>query len=161
MSSAPATTVPRNPSRAIRRPCRREICSSGRQGGVDPPTGERRRHRRGADAPDATHELLEEGRAALFAPARADDGFRFALARIELDYKREVRLADREVEVVARVARLGRSSVTVTHEILLPDGTVAAEGLSVLVAWDPEARGARELSEWERARLGALPSGDQ
>jgi acyl-CoA thioester hydrolase len=107
------------------------------------------------------HELLEEGRAALFAPVREDEGFRFAQVRIELDYKREVRLADREVEVVARVARLGRSSVTVTHEILLPDGTVAAEGLSVLVAWDPEARGARELTEWERARLGALPSGDQ
>jgi acyl-CoA thioester hydrolase len=107
------------------------------------------------------HELLEEGRAALFAPVREDETFRFALVRIELDYKREVRLADREVDVVARVARLGRSSVTVTHEILLPDGTIAAEGRSVLVAWDSEARRARELSEWERARLGALPSGDQ
>ena len=107
------------------------------------------------------HELLEEGRAALFAPVRDDGDFRFALVRIELDYRHEVRLADGEVEVVARVSALGRTSVTVTHEILLADGTVAAEGRSVLVAWDRAARSSRELSERERARLGALPSGDQ
>ena len=107
------------------------------------------------------HELLEEGRAALFAPVREDDAFNFALVRIELDYRREVRLADGAVEVVARVAAIGRTSVTVTHEIVLPDGTVAAEGRSVLVAWDRSARGSRALTERERARLGALPSGDQ
>jgi acyl-CoA thioester hydrolase len=107
------------------------------------------------------HELLEEGRAALFAPVREDDAFNFALVRIELDYRREVRLADGAVEVVARVAAIGRTSVTVTHEIVLGDGTVAAEGRSVLVAWDRSRRRSRELTERERARLGALPSGDQ
>jgi acyl-CoA thioester hydrolase len=49
--------------------------------------------------------------------------------------------------------RLGRTSVTVTHEIRLPDGTLAAEGTSVLVAWDGEARRSRPLGEDERAVL--------
>ena len=42
------------------------------------------------------HELLEEGRGALFAPLiEASGGFDFVLARIELDYRHEVRHADR------------------------------------------------------------------
>jgi hypothetical protein len=32
---------------------------------------------------------------------------------------------------------------------------VAAEGKSVLVAWDPQARGSRELTDDERAALVA------
>ena len=91
------------------------------------------------------HELLEEGRGALFAPlSDALRRFRFVLARVELDYRHEVRHADGEVEVVQpRRAPVGRSSVTLTHEIRLPDGTLAAEGTSVMVAWDTEARGGR------------------
>jgi acyl-CoA thioester hydrolase len=106
------------------------------------------------------HELLEEGRAALFAGVREDGDFPFVLVRIELDYRREVRLADTAVDVALRVAELGRSSVTVAHEIVRPDGSVAAEGRSVLVAWDRAARSARELSEAERAGLsgGGGPS---
>jgi len=100
------------------------------------------------------HELLEEARGALFAPLiEQSGGFAFVLARIELDYRHEVRLADREVEIATRVVKLGRTSVTVTHEIRLPDGTLAAEGTSVLVAWDGEARRSRPLSEAERAVL--------
>jgi acyl-CoA thioester hydrolase len=102
------------------------------------------------------HELLEEGRGALFAPMiEAAGGFEFVLARIELDYRREVRHADREVDVVTRVERIGRTSVTVANEIRLVDGTPAAEGRSVLVAWDGEARRSRALSDEERALLEA------
>jgi acyl-CoA thioester hydrolase len=99
------------------------------------------------------HELLEEGRGALFASL---DGvaFPFVLARVELDYKHEVRRDHGTVEVVARVERVGRSSVTLRHDVLLPDGTLAATGSSVLVAWDPRARGSRELTEAERVALG-------
>ena len=100
------------------------------------------------------HELLEEGRGALFGPLiEAAGGFHFVLARIELDYRREVRHADREVEVVTRVERLGRTSVVVANEIRLPDGAQAAEGRSVLVAWDTQARRSRELTAAERAAL--------
>jgi acyl-CoA thioesterase FadM len=52
-----------------------------------------------------------------------------------------------------RPASVGRSSVVVDNDVLLPDGTVAATGRSVLVAWDPAARGKRELTETERAAL--------
>ncbi|MDX6656593.1 MAG: acyl-CoA thioester hydrolase [Solirubrobacteraceae bacterium] len=98
------------------------------------------------------HELLEEGRGALFASL---DGvaFPFVLARVELDYRHEVRRDHGTVDVVARVERVGRSSITLHHDVLLPDGTLAATGSSVLVAWDPHARGSRELTEAERVAL--------
>jgi acyl-CoA thioester hydrolase len=99
------------------------------------------------------HELLEDGRAALFRSLSGADGFPFVLARIELDYRREVRHADGHFDVVVRVARVGRTSVTLDHAVLLPDGTVAAEGRSVLVGWDGEARRSRELSARERSVL--------
>lgn len=101
------------------------------------------------------HEYLEEGRGALMASLGREHRFPFVLARVELDYRHEVRRQDREVEVVARVDRVGSKSLTVTHEMLLPDGTVAAEGSSVFVAWDPEARAARVLTDAERAALQA------
>jgi acyl-CoA thioester hydrolase len=99
------------------------------------------------------HEMLEEGRSALFISRSADGTFPFVLARVELDYRHEVRRDHGTVDVVARVDRIGRSSVTLGHEIVLPDGTVAASGSSVLVAWDPHKRAARELTADERATL--------
>jgi acyl-CoA thioester hydrolase len=100
------------------------------------------------------HELLEEGRGALFAPLiEASGGFDFVLARIELDYRSEVRHSDGTVDVVTRVERLGRTSVTVENQILLGDGRVAAEGRGVLVAWDAEARRSRALTDAEREIL--------
>jgi acyl-CoA thioester hydrolase len=103
------------------------------------------------------HELLEEGRWVLFDPF-IDPGAPFAwvLARVELDHLHEVRREDGYVEVRMRFGRLGGRSVTIEHEIVLPDGTVAAAGSSVMVAWDPELRGPRGLSEQERDRLRAL-----
>jgi acyl-CoA thioester hydrolase len=100
------------------------------------------------------HEFLEEGRAELVS-ALGERGFAFVLARVELDYRHEVRRDHGFVEVVATVGRVGRSSITVDNSVLLPDGTVAAEGSSVLVAWDMGERRSRELSADERAALGA------
>ena len=76
------------------------------------------------------------------------------LAHVDLDYRAEVRKDHGEVAVVSRVEKLGRTSVTIQQRIELPDGTVAAEGGSVLVAWDVEARRSRELSAAERSALG-------
>lgn len=97
------------------------------------------------------HELLEEGRAAFFSELEALHAF--VLARVELDYRSEVRRDHGHVEVVVRIASVGRSSVVVEHDVLLPDGTVAAEGTSVLVAWDAQERRSRPLRDDERARL--------
>lgn len=99
------------------------------------------------------HELLEEGRAALFHQLDALDAF--VLARVELDYRAEVRRDHSPVEVVARLVRIGRSSVTVEHDVVRSDGAVAASGTSVLVAWDPSERRSRPLRDDERTRLEA------
>jgi acyl-CoA thioester hydrolase len=99
------------------------------------------------------HELLEEGRAALFAPLFESGSWAFVLVRVELDHRHEVRRDHGHVDVVARVASVGRSSVAVDNHVLLPDGTVAAQGRAVLVAWDPASRGSRPISENERALL--------
>jgi acyl-CoA thioester hydrolase len=99
------------------------------------------------------HELLEEGRSALFESLGERGRFPFVIARVELDYKAEVRRDHITADVVARVLRVGRTSVTVEQEIVRSDGVVAASGITVLVAWDPAARTSRALTEEERALL--------
>lgn len=106
------------------------------------------------------HEMLEEGRGALIAQlisaAGAEhDHHTYVLARVELDYRSEVRKDHGNVEVVVRVGRVGTKSITLDHDVLLPDGTVAASGRSVLVGWDARGRRARELSASERSALGS------
>lgn len=105
------------------------------------------------------HELLEEARGALVQSLVARVGGAhhgtYVLVRVELDYRHEVRKDHGEVEIVVAIGRVGASSITIDHEILLPDGTVAASGLTVLVGWDAQARGKRMLSEAEREVLGA------
>ena len=104
------------------------------------------------------HELLEEGRGALMAELVRRAGSNhshgtFVLAHVDLDYHAEVRKDHGEVEIVVRVTDAGTSSLRLEHEIRLPDGTLAASGKTVLVAWDPHARGKRPLTEAERAAL--------
>jgi len=104
------------------------------------------------------HELLEEARAALLTDIATSAGSSFGtwvLVRVELDYRHEVRKDHGEVEIVVRVASVGSSSLTLEHDILLPDGTVAATGRTVMVGWDARARGKRALSDAERLALGA------
>jgi acyl-CoA thioester hydrolase len=105
------------------------------------------------------HELLEEGRAALMTDIIRRVGSEhahgtFVLVHVDLDYHREVRKDHGEVTIVVRLAGVGRSSLRLKHEVRLPDGTVAASGETVLVAWDPATRGKRPLSSAELAALG-------
>ncbi len=105
------------------------------------------------------HELLEEGRAALMTEVVRRVGEEhahgtFVVVHVDLDYRAEVRKDHAQVEVVVRLARVGTSSLQLEHEVKLPDGTVAASGTTVLVAWDPARRGKRALSEAELAVLG-------
>jgi acyl-CoA thioester hydrolase len=98
------------------------------------------------------HELLEQGRIALLGSLSADSN-RYVLARVELDYRREVPAAMREVTVESAVEGYGRSSIRIAQRVLRPDGELAAEGLAVLVGWDGEARRSRPLGDAERAAL--------
>jgi len=104
------------------------------------------------------HELLEEGRIAMIAELMRRAGNEhghggFVLAHVDLDYLAEVRKDHGEVDVVMRLAHVGTSSVRIEHEVRRLDGTVAASGTSVLVAWDPATRTKRALTEAERAAL--------
>jgi acyl-CoA thioester hydrolase len=104
------------------------------------------------------HELLEEGRAALITEiVRRVEGSHlpggFVLAHVDLDYHAEVRKDHAEVDVLVRIAGVGTSSLRLEHEIRLPDGSLAASGETVLVAWDPGTRGKRALTDAERAAL--------
>jgi acyl-CoA thioester hydrolase len=100
------------------------------------------------------HELLEEARIAFFRAA-VPDGLLFVLARVELDHRGEVARGHDRVLVGTRLVRIGRSSVEVAHELRVPGGPVAAEGRSVLVAWDPALRASRPFTDAERAGLEA------
>jgi acyl-CoA thioester hydrolase len=105
------------------------------------------------------HELLEEGRGALMSDLATVGGNidhnTYVVVRVELDYRHEVRKDHGSVDIVVRTGRVGTSSFTLEHDVLLPDGTVAATGLTVLVGWDARARGKRVLSDAERTALGA------
>jgi acyl-CoA thioester hydrolase len=104
------------------------------------------------------HELLEEGRAGLMIDlVRRLGGMpepgRYVVAHVDLDYLTEVRKDHGEVEVVVRVGHVGTSSFQMEHEVLLPDGSVAAQGKTVMVGWDRTARAKRPLSDAERQAL--------
>ena len=104
------------------------------------------------------HELLEEGRAAVMwdlMRRAGSDGVpgTYVLAHVDLDYHTEVRKDHEEVEIVVTVSGVGNSSFRLHHELRLPDGTVAASGETVMVAWDPRSRGKRALTEAERLAL--------
>jgi len=74
----------------------------------------------------------------------------YVIARLAVDFRRELRLEDDAVDVRCRLARIGTSSVTTKEEILVGD-FVAAEGECVLVARDKETGSSRPLSDEERS----------
>ncbi|MFW5917400.1 MAG: acyl-CoA thioesterase [Halorubrum sp.] len=60
------------------------------------------------------------------------------LASLSLDFRRSVELTDGAVTVTSDVVEIGRSSVTMTHEVRTGD-TVAAEAEATLVSLDPDS----------------------
>lgn len=84
------------------------------------------------------------------------DPWDFVLARVAIDFRRELTLADDDVVARCRLARIGRSSLTLSEEVRTRDGELAATGESVLVARDRDRGGSRPLSDVERAALERL-----
>lgn len=93
---------------------------------------------------------LEELLTSWLRPAIGDD---WVNARVELDWRQELRLEDRQVVAKGELLRIGNSSLTARISFERPDGVVAAEGQAVVVAWDPETRRSRPLTADERERL--------
>ena len=89
--------------------------------------------------------------------ARALDGvsdeWDYVLARVAIDFRRELTLEDEWVVASCRLERIGTSSVTLREELHAGEGWLAAEAEAVLVARDREAGRSRPLREDERAAL--------
>ena len=78
------------------------------------------------------------------------DAWDFVLARVAIDFRRELRLEDEEVVVTCTLQRIGNSSVTLSEEIRTRKGELSAEAEAVLVARDRELGRSRPLTEAER-----------
>ena len=63
------------------------------------------------------------------------DLFDFILARVEIDFRSELRMGE-EVEVRTRCPRIGTKSFDLEHEVATSGGRVVAEAKSVLVSYD-------------------------
>ncbi|MDQ4082124.1 MAG: acyl-CoA thioesterase, partial [Actinomycetota bacterium] len=80
---------------------------------------------------------VEEAQAALLArilpDAQPGDPPDFVTARVAIDYREELRLADRAVVGRSTVVRVGESSVTARSELYAAAGHLVAEAETVLV----------------------------
>jgi acyl-CoA thioester hydrolase len=77
----------------------------------------------------------------------------FVIARIAIDYRRELSLDDGEVVVNCAAAGYGASSIRTREQIHAKAGWLAAESESVIVAHDEASRSSRPLTDDERATL--------
>ena len=86
------------------------------------------------------------------------DEWDFVLARVAIDFRRELRLEDELVVVSCRLERIGTASVTLREEIRSGEGWLAAQSEAVVVARDREKGKARPLSATERAAFERVSS---
>jgi acyl-CoA thioester hydrolase len=96
---------------------------------------------------------LEECRDELAERALAGvgDPWDFVLARVAIDFRRELKQEDDAIVVRCAVGRIGNSSITFREEIRTTGGELAAEAEAVIVARDPATGRSRALTEAERA----------
>ena len=95
---------------------------------------------------------LEECRDEWAESALGEDGdlWGFVLARVAIDFRRELTQEDDAIVVSCRAVRVGNSSVTLREEIRTETGGLSAESEAVLVARDAETGRSRPLTERER-----------
>jgi acyl-CoA thioester hydrolase len=75
----------------------------------------------------------------------------YVLARVAIDFRRELTLVDDAVLVTAELVRIGNSSLTLREQVRTLDGELAAESEAVVVARDQTTGRSRLLTEQERA----------
>jgi acyl-CoA thioester hydrolase len=81
---------------------------------------------------------------------KSGDSWDFVLARVAIDFRRELRLEDEHVVVSCALTRIGNSSITLSEQIRTQDGDLSAEADAVLVARDRELGRSRPLTAVER-----------
>jgi acyl-CoA thioester hydrolase len=77
----------------------------------------------------------------------------YVVARVAIDYRGELRLADGVAVVRCQLKQIGRSSFTTEEEVLAPDGRLAAQAEVVIVAWDAAHGRSQPLTDAERGSL--------
>ncbi len=92
----------------------------------------------------------EQGRVEFLGQFR-DEGVNLILAHISLDFLRQVRFQD-TVYVLTRIAKVGRTSVTLAQEIY-GNNEVAARSRSVVVMFDYNTQKPVPISDAVRAKL--------
>jgi len=78
----------------------------------------------------------------------------FVLARVAIDFRRELRQDDDTVVASCRLERIGTSSIHTVEEIRKLDGSLAAEAQAVLVVRERGEQRSRPLTDVERAAFG-------
>jgi acyl-CoA thioester hydrolase len=84
------------------------------------------------------------------ALGEAADPWDYVLARVAIDFRRELTLEDGTVVVSCRLERVGNASLTLAEQVRTADGELAAESEAVIVARDRETGRSRPLSDAER-----------
>jgi len=74
----------------------------------------------------------------------------FVIARVEIDYRRELKLDDDAVVCRCELERIGTSSIATREAVLTRSGEPAAEARAVLVARDEQTGRSRPLADAER-----------
>ena len=82
-------------------------------------------------------------------------GWDYVARRTTIDYRGELRLADRVAVGSAELARLGTTSLTARVTLSAPDGRVATELELVVVAIDGQGGAPRPLTDAERTALSS------
>jgi acyl-CoA thioester hydrolase len=95
---------------------------------------------------------LEEARDAFYAQIMGSEPI-YVVVRLEVNFRAEVRYAERRVTVRVEVVQLGSTSLTTRETILTPSGDVAADARVVTVRWDADSHKPVPFTEAERARL--------
>jgi acyl-CoA thioester hydrolase len=98
---------------------------------------------------------LEECRDEWLARTLGDPGqiWDYVVARVAVDYRRELSLDDDVVVVRCDLESIGTSSIRTRERVETQSGDVAAEAEAVLVARDRDSGRSRPLTDSERAAL--------
>lgn len=75
----------------------------------------------------------------------------YVIARVEIDYRRELTLEDDVVVARCSLEKLGTKSVTTSESIVTSAGETAAEAKAVLVAREEKTGSSRVITDAERS----------
>jgi acyl-CoA thioester hydrolase len=101
--------------------------------------------------------LLDEARTQWISETlRSEVPDSYVIARIELDYRRELRKEDEAVAIAFGIERIGNTSLTLTERVRSRAGdALIAESKTTIVLWDRTARAPRPLTSAERQRIAS------